>query len=103
MRVADRPAQNIQQSTVSIRQADREVRRPMATDARGSARLDSVAVGQYQLIVRAIGYGGARATVPVFPGCRTDVEVYLGIFAIGIAPPPPQRSMVRITTCRDER
>jgi hypothetical protein len=40
VRVADRPAQNIQQSTVSIRQADREVRRPMATDARGIARLD---------------------------------------------------------------
>ena len=64
---------------------------------------DSLPIGQYEVIVRALGYSATRAVVPVFPGCRTDVEAYIGIMYVGLAPPPPEKSLIRITTCRDER
>lgn len=103
-RVADRPTNNVSSSgRVLLRQAGREVRAPQNLDARGMATIDSLPVGQYEVIVRAMGYSATRAIVPVFPGCRTDVEAYIGIMAVGIAPLPPEKSLIRITTCRDER
>jgi hypothetical protein len=103
VRAADRPAQAIVGALVSLRIDGRDARRPVQADQRGVALFDSVAVGRYELLVRAIGYGSARAPVPVAPGCRTDVEAYIGIQAIGIAPPPPEPGRVRITTCRPAR
>ena len=103
-RVADRPTNNVSSpGRILLRQAGREVRAPRNLDERGVAIFDSLPVGQYEVIVRAIGYSASRAIVPVFPGCRTDVEAYIGIMAVGIAPPPPEKSLIRITTCRDER
>jgi hypothetical protein len=103
-RVADRPTNNISSTgRVLIRQAGHDVRAPRNLDERGMAGFDSLPIGQYEVIVRAMGYAGARVVVPLFPGCRTDVEAYVGIMAVGIAPPPPEKSRIRITTCRDER
>ena len=104
VRVADRPTNHVSSpARVILRQAGREVRASLNIDSRGMATYDSLPVGQYEVIVRAMAYAATRAVVPVFPGCRTDVEAYIGIMAVGIAPPPPEKSAIRITTCRDER
>jgi hypothetical protein len=104
VRVADRPTHNVSTARVRIRQASRDVRPAILLDARGVASLDSLPVGQYELIVLAMGHAPTRAVVPVFPGCRTDVEVYVGIMSVGLSPqPPPEKSVFRITTCRDEQ
>ena len=104
VRVADRPAQVVQSANVSIRLVGATgPSRQLFTDQRGVAAFDAGAVGRYDMIVRAIGYGVAQAQVSVSPGCRSDVEVYIGIFAVGIAPPPPEPSRIRVTTCRPPR
>ena len=102
VRVADRPTQTIHQALVSIR-AGEAAAKQLLTDQRGIVQFDSIAVGRYQLVVRRIGYGPAKLEAPVSPGCRTDVEVYIGVSAIGIAPPPPEPGRSTITTCRPER
>lgn len=103
-RVADRPTSNVSSAgRVLVRQAGRDVRAPRNLDGRGMVTFDSLPIGQYEVIVRALGHSATRAVVPVFPGCRTDVEAYIGIMYVGLAPPPPERSSIRITTCRDER
>ena len=104
VRVADRPAQVVQSANVSIRLVGATgPSRQLYTDQRGVAAFEAGAVGRYDLIVRAIGYGVAQTQVSVSPGCRSDVEVYIGIFAVGIAPPPPEPSRIRVTTCRTPR
>jgi len=101
VRVADRPAQTIQQALVEIGLAgERNASKKVLTDQSGVARFDSIAIGQYRLTVRAIGYGNARSEATVSGGCRTDVEAYIGRAAIGIAPPPPEPGRMRVTTCR---
>jgi hypothetical protein len=101
VRVADRPAQTIHQALVDVRLvADGNLSKKVLTDQNGVARFDSIAVGRYQLTVRAIGYANARSEVTVSGGCRTDVEAYIGISAQGIAPPPPEPGRIRVTTCR---
>ena len=50
-------------------------------------------------IVRALGHSATRAVVPVFPGCRIDVEAYIGVMHVGLTPPQPEKSLIRITTC----
>ena len=103
-RVADRPTSNVSSTgRVFVRQAGRDVRAPQNLDGRGMVTFDSLPIGQYEVIVRALGHSATRAVVAVFPGCRTDVEAYIGIMYVGLAPPPPERSSIRITTCRDER
>jgi hypothetical protein len=95
----DRPTQLLSDAQVLIRVNARDtVRR--ATNPQGFARFDSLPVGDHEMIVRRIGYGVARAVVPVKPGCRTDAEAYISISAIGINPPPPMPGRVTITTCR---
>jgi hypothetical protein len=48
----------------------------------------------------AIGYVPETLLVTVTAGCRTDVEIYLGMDFVGIAPPPPMPGRATITTCR---
>ncbi len=103
MRVADRPTNNVSMGRVRVRRDGRDVVPPRNFDARGFVLFDSIPIGQYELIALAMGHSPTRTIVPVFPGCRTDVEMYAGILSVGISPPPPEKSAVRITTCRDER
>ena len=101
VRVADRPAQKVAQAQVQVKLRGAETPwRQIMTDEQGLARIDSIAVGRYELRVRAIGYAPAHSEAVVSPGCRTDVEVYIGVSAIGIAPPPPEPGRTRVTTCR---
>lgn len=101
VRVADRPAQVVQQANVALRVAGDEGRwRYILANERGVAVVDSLAVGRYELLFRAIGYAPAKTLVTVLPGCRSDVEAYIGLSAIGIDPPLPEPSRIRVTTCR---
>lgn len=103
VRSAGRPTQVIPQAYVIIRAGEQAPPQRLLSDQRGIAAYDSIAVGRYQVVVRAIGYVAAAFEAPVSPGCRTDVEVYIGVMALGIAPPPPEPSRAIITTCRPER
>ena len=104
IRTADRPTQKVAQAQVQVKLSGATGPwKQIMTDEQGIARLDSIAVGRYELRVRAIGYAPAHSEAIVSPGCRTDVEVYIGISAIGIAPPPPEPGRVRVTTCRVKR
>jgi hypothetical protein len=95
----DRPTQLLSEAQVLIRVNLRDtVRR--TTNQQGLARFDSLPIGDHELLVRRIGYGVARAAIPIKPGCRTDAEAYISISAIGIDPPPPMPGRVAITTCR---
>jgi hypothetical protein len=104
VRVVDRPAQSVQQALVSIDRTDdlTPAKRKLSNE-KGVVEYDSIAVGTYQLLVRAIGYASARAEIPVSPGCRTDVEVYIGRQAIGLGVPPTEPSRLRITTCQTSK
>jgi hypothetical protein len=99
VRSTDRPTQALPGALVLIRVSPHDSVRRL-TDDRGVAVLDSLKVGDIELIVRRIGYGEARTTVPIKPGCRTDAEAYIAISALGISPPPPMPGRVTITTCR---
>ena len=104
VRVADRTAETVVQALVSITLIGKGTpAKQLLSNDKGVVEFDSIAVWQYQLLVRAIGYGSASAEVPVSPGCRTDVEAYIGRQAIGINPPPAEPSRVRITTCRTSK
>jgi carboxypeptidase family protein len=104
VRVADRPAQVVADAQVSVKPAGvGNAWQQVMADANGVARLDSIAVGRYELTVRRIGYGPLKSEAVVSPGCRTDVEAYIGVSAVGIAPPPPEPGRVRVTTCRVRR
>jgi hypothetical protein len=99
VRASDRPTQALPEAQILIRITTRDTLRRV-TDQQGLARFDSVPVGNHEMLVRRIGYGVARAEVPIKPGCRTDVETYIAMSMIGIAPPPPMPGRVTITTCR---
>jgi hypothetical protein len=104
VRVSGRPAQTISQALVDVRHVrDAGRGKRASTNDRGVATFDSLAVGRYQLTVRAIGYASAKSEMIVLPGCRTDIEVYIGVQALGLAPPPPEPSHTRVTTCRSNK
>ena len=104
VRVSGRPTQAVQQALVGIqRVGDLRPTKQALTDDRGVVAFDSIAVARYQLTVRSIGYAQAKSDVDVLPGCRTDVEIYIGIQAIGLNPPTPEPTRVRVTTCRASR
>ena len=98
VRPADRPTQGLFEAQVLVRNGQRDtvVR---VTDEHGLASFESLEVGEHELIVRRIGYGVARAVVPIRAGCRTDAEAFIAISMLGIDPPPPRRGRVTITTC----
>ena len=95
----DRPTQVLPQAYALLRRPGRDSLW-RSTDEHGLARFDSLPIGEYELVVRRIGYGSARAQVQIKPGCRTDGEVYISVSAIGISPGPPPPGRVVITTCR---
>ena len=99
VRATDRPTQVLREAQILIRVSARDTVRLM-TDQQGLARFDSLPIGDHEMLVRRIGYGVARAVVPIKPGCRTDVEAYVTVSMIGIDPPPPMPGRVTITTCR---
>jgi hypothetical protein len=99
VRSADRPTQALPVSLVGIGANQGDSLRRTADD-NGLTRFDAVPVGEHLMVVRRIGYGSARAIVQVKAGCRTDVEVYIPMMAIGLMPPPPMPGRVVITTCR---
>jgi hypothetical protein len=99
VRSTDRPTQALPEAFVLVRVTARDTLR-RSTDDRGIARFGSVAVGDHEVTVLRIGYGIARASVLIKPGCRTDVEAYVSTLAVGISPPPPMPGRVAVTTCR---
>ena len=100
VRVADRPAQMIQNAYVLVKLTGDNPWKEKRTDQRGIALFDSTLIGNYDITVRAIGYGTAKGRITVSRGCRSDVEAYIGLAAIGISPPPPEPGRIRLTTCR---
>ena len=104
VRVADYPSRVIESALIRSKPAGTTDRpKQMGTDARGYAKFDSIPIGRYDIDVLAIGYGPAKVVVEVLAGCRTDVEAYLGIQAMGLFEVPRQPSRVRITTCKAGR
>ena len=102
--VADRPALIVNSANVQVKSSGAgNTSKYVLTNPQGVVRFDTIAVGRYELTIRAIGYGVGKVEATVSPGCRTDVEVYIGIFAIGVSPPPTEPSRVRVTTCRVAR
>lgn len=100
VRAADRPAQVIQNAMVQVKLVGDYPPKQKLTDQRGIALFDSTSVGNYEITIKAIGYGSAYGRITVSPGCRTDAEVYIGVVAIGLDPPPREPSRIRLTTCR---
>lgn len=100
IRSADRPTQTLVGAAVSLTLSGREPVRYHASEQDPVIRIDSLPIGEYQVRGLAIGYAPEAFPVTVTAGCRTDVEIYLGLQAIGIAPPPPMLGRATITTCR---
>lgn len=98
VRPADRPTQPLPDAQVLLRMRQRDTV-SRVTDEHGVASFDSLAVGDYEVVIRRIGYGYARASVPIKPGCRTDAEAFLALSLVGIDPPPPKAGRVTIATC----
>jgi hypothetical protein len=95
----DRPTQLLEGAQIRIRISARDTV-SRVTDPQGLARFDSLPVGNHEMTVRRLGYGIARAIVPIKPGCRSDAEAYIAIMHLGIDPPPPMPGRVTVTTCR---
>jgi len=98
VRATDPPLHVLQEAQVLIRTTRDTVVR--ATDQRGLTRFDSLPVGEYELLVRRIGYDVARAVIPIKPGCQTDIEADISVQMLGINPPTPKPGRVTVTTCR---
>ena len=98
VRSTDRPTQVLPEALVLVRLNAGDTLRRM-TDHQGLALFDSLPVGNHDILVRRLGYGGVRAVVAIKPGCRTDAEAYIAISMMGIAPPPPMVGRVTLTTC----
>lgn len=98
VRPAERPTQPLPEALVRVRMGQLDVVSRM-TDEHGLASFDSLAVGDYEVVVLRIGYGQAQAIVPIKAGCRTDAEAFIALSVVGIDPPPPKRGRVNVTTC----
>jgi hypothetical protein len=98
VRPADRPTQPLADAQVLVRVGQRDTV-SRVTDEHGFASFDSLAVGDYEVVIRRIGYGYAHATVSIKAGCRTDAEAFLALSMIGIDPPPPKAGRVTVATC----
>lgn len=101
VRSADRPTQVLEGAQVQVKRvSDGTPSKSQLTDQRGIARFDSTQIGTYDMLVRRIGYAPVRGRITVSPGCRSDVEVYTGVQAIGLYDVPREPSRIRLTTCR---
>lgn len=99
LRSSEQPTQWLAQGTVSVQRLPADSLRRLATNQSGIAYFDSLAIGSYEVIAQRIGYGRVVIQVDILGGCRTAVEAYVSIQAIGIAPPPPMPGRATITTC----
>lgn len=97
IRSTDRPTQSLPQALVLVRAGSREIDR--ITDQQGLARFDSLPVGDHDLLVKRLGYIETRVMVHITPGCRTDVEAYITVAAVGIHETPLTPSRVTMTIC----
>jgi hypothetical protein len=100
VRIADHPTVGRRGTEVRIRINESDRPRVAIADTMGVARFDTLPAGNYRIERRHMGspsIGDVRA--PVTAGCETDVEIYVGVVSIGIAPPPTMRTRVVITTC----
>jgi hypothetical protein len=86
VRSVERPIEPLVQGMVTILDAARRQLRRGFTNPQGIAAFDTLPAASYTLRVAAIGYGPFELTIPVTPGCATDVEVYLTLQFIGIDP-----------------
>ena len=98
VRAADPPLHVLREAQVLIRTTRDTIAR--VTNQQGLARFDSLPVGEYEVVVRRIGYDVARGVVPIKPGCQTDVEADISMQMLGINPPPSKPGRLTITTCR---
>ena len=98
VRPADRPTQPLVDAQVLVRSGQLDTVSSV-TDEHGLASFDSLPVGDYEIVVRRIGYGQARAMVTIKAGCRTDAEAWIALAMVGIAPLPPKSGRVNVTTC----
>lgn len=100
IRSADLPMQVLGQARVQLAVGnDAKAIASASSDSVGAAAFDALNVGSYRVTVSRIGYESAVFTVPVESGCRTVLEVYLGMAFLGIAPPPPTPSRAVATLC----
>jgi hypothetical protein len=100
VRSADLPMQSLMQARVQLQVGDApQVAASRSADSLGLAAFDTLAVGRYRVTVSRIGYARAVVFVPVEPGCRTDLEIYIGMLAVGIDPPPPTPMRAVATLC----
>src|SRR5688500_10280962 len=100
VRSADRPAQSLPGALAILQLPATAQPRRAPADSLGVIRVDSLPIGTHVVQVVRIGYWRVTVPGPVTAGCRTDVEVYLGVVAMGINPPPPTTRRPTITTCR---
>lgn len=106
VRSADRPMQLVPQGLVQIAAPNGAgVLEATRQDSLGIFYFDALAVGTYGVTVRRTGYSRIVVDVPVERGCRTELEVFLGIEFLGLAPPPPTYRRAVATLCpkRDAR
>lgn len=99
MRSAERPTQSLEGASVLLVRVPHDTLRRMTTDARGLVPFDSLPVGSYRVTVRRIGYWRADAQASVSAGCRTDLEVYVGLQATGFGDLPRMQTRTVATTC----
>lgn len=97
VRPADRPTQGLPGAVIDLRVGRDTLRRQ--ADDHGRVSFTSLDVGNYDLLVRAIGYGRANAVVTIKPGCRTSAEAFIGEDIIGLGAPAPRRGQVTIKIC----
>ena len=98
VRSTDRPTQSLPEALVLVRPGSRDINK--ITDQQGLARFDSLPVGDHALVVKRLGYIETRIMVRIQPGCRTDVEAYITVAAIGLHESPLTPSRVTMTLCR---
>ena len=101
VRVADQPSMLVNSALVSLRPVGDKGRwKQVQTNQHSLAIFDSIPVGRYDLLVRALGYEPAQGQVTVSSACRTDVEAYIWIYFLDFAGTAPEPGRVRVTTCR---
>lgn len=83
-RSSDHPTQNIAQLSIQlIDQSGKELARVQAAGD-SAVTLENLPPGFHLLLVQRLGYNNAQFRVAVSAGCRTDIEAYLTMMAIGL-------------------
>ncbi|QJR36654.1 hypothetical protein [Gemmatimonas groenlandica] len=106
VRSADHPLQTVSQARTQISLVSGStIATTPRLDSLGVAHFDSLTIGIYRITVTRLGYARVVVDAPVELGCRTDVEVYVGMEAIGMNPPPPtfRRAVATLCPRRDAR